>query len=142
MSFDRRDIRPSMDVYTLDNVYLGSVVRVLPGPPALGPAGASASRAAADGASAMSGELLGPAPTLALGNRGPVAQGAEAAYGAARDGAEAIGRGGAIVVGRWWGLVGRRTIPLDAVLSVSMERVVLRQAQHELARSALAPETP
>ena len=36
MGFDRRDVRPAMDVYTLDNVYLGTVLRIVPGtaPPA------------------------------------------------------------------------------------------------------------
>ena len=29
MSFDRSDIRPSMDVYTMDNVYLGTVLRII-----------------------------------------------------------------------------------------------------------------
>jgi hypothetical protein len=39
---------------------------------------------------------------------------------------------GAITVGRWWGLIDRRTIALDAVQIVSLERVVLRLRRHQL----------
>jgi hypothetical protein len=133
MSFDRRDIRPSMDVFTRDDIWLGSVLRLRPG--AGPPARASAS--ASFPASEISGESLGPAPTEPVGNRGPANQGARAGFGARPDGAEAIG-GGEIVVGRWWGLADRRTIPLDAVLSVSLERVTLRVGREELARRVVS----
>jgi hypothetical protein len=130
MSFDRRDIRPSMDVYTLDNAYLGPVLAVVPGPTEAPeqrvPEGAGES-------SAVSGELLGPMPTGTIGNRGPTTQSARHAYGTRPDGARTIGRG-AIVLGTWWGLVGHRTIPLDLVLSVSLERVTLRVNTYELER--------
>src|SRR5690242_15540709 len=119
MSFDRRDIRPAMDVYTRDNVYLGTVRAVIAGEPA--PVAEQVPESARQ-SSAVSGELLGPVPTQTIGNRGPYTQSAGERYATDPDAAQPLGRG-AIVVGRWWGLVGRRTIPLDDVLSVSLERV-------------------
>ena len=128
MSFDRRDIRPSMDVYTLDNAYLGTVLAVVPGPepPAEGSAPAPGHEA-----SAISGELLGPMPTQPIGNVGPQTQSARAVYATRRDGAARLGHG-ALKVGKWWGLAARRTIPLDAVQTVSLERVVLKLKRDEL----------
>jgi hypothetical protein len=119
MSFDSRDIRLGMDVYTLDGVYLGTVRRVWPGPPSLDPVPTASAEA-----SVPHGELLGPMPTAPLGNTAPCVQGAAAGFGSAADDAAPLGHG-AIEVGRWWGLLGRRTIPLDAVQTVSLERVVL-----------------
>ncbi len=128
MGFDRRDIRPAMDVYTRDNVYLGAVRAVIPGPtPTLGDPGPRGARES----SAVSGEALGPSPTRAIGNRGPDTQSARAAYATAPDGARPLGVG-ALIVGRWWGLVGRRTIPLDAVQTVSLERVILNVPHDQL----------
>ena len=128
MGFDRRDIRPAMDVYTLDNVYLGTVLAVAPGPEP--PAGEAASAPGRE-ASAISGESLGPMPTQPVGNAGPETQSARARYATQPDGAERLGRG-ALTVGKWWGLAARRTIPLDAVQTVSLERVVLRLKRDEL----------
>lgn len=130
MGFDRRDIRPSMDVYTRDNAYLGTVRSVIPGPP--GPGGRRVPEDARQ-ASEVDGELLGPVPTQHIGNAGPRTQSARAGYGAASDGAEPLGEG-TIEVGKWWGLAGRRTIPLHAVQTVSLERVILRQRKDELPR--------
>ena len=130
MSFDRRDIRPSMDVYTRDNAYLGTVLTVIQGP-----AGA-AEEHALEGerqSSAVGGELLGPMPTGPIGNRGPTTQSARARYGTGPDDAQPIGHG-AIVAGKWWGLVERRTLPLDLVLTVSLERVILRVNKDEIER--------
>ena len=130
MGLDRRDIRHAMDVYTRDNVYLGTVLDVLEGPArlvgeCLPPAGRPTS--------AVSGEALGPMPTEALGNVGPRTQAARVGYGVATDHAAPLGHG-AIVVGRWWGLVGRRTLPLDWVQTVTLERIVLRLRRAELPR--------
>jgi hypothetical protein len=122
MSFDRRDIRRAMDVFTQDNVYLGTVLAVRRGPPLSDwprvPVPARQS-------SEISAERLGPAPTEPLGNPGPRTQSARAEYATQPDRAEPLGRG-SLLVGRWWGLLGRREIPLEAVQSVSFERVVLR----------------
>ncbi|MGH2352573.1 MAG: hypothetical protein ACRDI2_20235 [Chloroflexota bacterium] len=122
MGFDRRDIRRGMDVYTLDNAYLGTVLSVVEGQ-----AWTSAEQMAegAHQSSVADGERLGPAPTVAVGNTGPSRQAAQALYATPSDGAGSIGRG-ALVVGKWWGLAGRRTIPLDLVQTVSLERVVLK----------------
>lgn len=131
MSFDSGDIRRAMDVYTRDNVYLGTVLAVIPGE-------AAAEGGVDEGArqsSAVDGELLGPMPTRTIGNPGPTTQSARALYGVAADRARPIGRG-AIRVGTWWGLVGRRMIPLDRVLTVSLERVILQATRDELAGGA------
>ena len=127
MSFDRRDIRKSMDVYTFDNVYLGTVLRMTPGPIA----DAEPVPATAQQTSAVNGETLGPMPTLPIGNPAPLKQSARAAYATLRDAAEPLGRG-TITVGKWWGLVGRHTIQISDVLTVSLERVVLKQRNNEL----------
>lgn len=135
MSLDRRDVRPGMDVYTLDNVYLGSVLRVEPGP--LGKRGPV--QAPSGPGSTVSGEALGPMPTASLGNRGPVSQSAASAYGA-QDASGAITLGkGRVRVRRWLINLDPRTfiprtrwIPLDLVQTVSLERVVLRVTGVEL----------
>lgn len=128
MGFDTRDIRPSMDVYTLDNAYLGTVLRVLPGP-----ASSPGERVGADArqSSAVLGELFGPAPTLPIGNKAPRRQSAHEEYRTQPDGAAPIGDG-RILVGKWWGLKERREIPLREVLTVSHERVVLRSTARQL----------
>lgn len=128
MGFDRRDIRPSMDIFTLDNAYLGTVLEIVPGEDV---PEAERVEVGAPQASRVSGELLGPMPTQEVGNRGPERQGASASYATSPDDAEPIGRGG-IMVGRWWGLVGRREIPVEDVLSVSLERVILKQTKDQL----------
>ncbi len=73
LSFDHRDIRLAMDVYTFDNVYLDTVLKIT--------AVASApvveqTRRVKHQRSAMSGEILGPMPTQPIGNAGPRVQGA------------------------------------------------------------------
>lgn len=128
VGWDMRDIRPGMDVFSFDNQYLGSVLRVIPG------RWVGATEAVSAGArqsSIVLGELLGPAPTLPIGNRAPVRQSARQDYRIQPDGATPIGSG-VILVGRWWGLVDRREVPLAEVLNVSLERVVLRQTRREL----------
>ena len=128
MGFDRRDIRPTMDVYTLDNAYLGTVLAIIPGRE---PSPEESAPAPGREASTISGESLGPMPTQPVGNVGPETQSARAGYAAHPDGAERLGRG-ALTVGKWWGLAARRTIPLDAVQTVSLERVVLKLKRDEL----------
>lgn len=127
MSFDQRDIRVGMDVYTSDHAYLGSVRKIIAGPAAprrdLVSPGARQS-------SAVSGELGGPVPTLPLGNSGPASQSAAADYATAPDTAALIGPGW-IVVSRWWGLF-RRRLPAHLVQTVSLEQVVLTVRREEL----------
>lgn len=132
MSFDQRDIRRAMDVYTLDNVYLGTVLKTVSGPAVEPkPAVVAPARQVSD----VNGEAFGPMPTQPIGNPGPVTQGAREGYAAASDSALPLGRGH-FVVGKWWGLADRRTIPIDAIQTVSMERVVLKLRQDELAKGA------
>jgi hypothetical protein len=128
MSFDRRDIRPAMDVYTLDNVYLGSILAVISGPE---PSVKEEVEERARQTSAVNGELLGPLPTQTIGNTGPSRQAARARYATEADSAQLLGRG-AITVGTWWGLVNRRTIPLEAIQTVSLERVTLKYRKADL----------
>lgn len=123
MSFDRRDLRPTLDVYTADNVYLGALLRVDAAP------GRSAPQPP-ERSSTVSGELLGPQPTAPLGNTGPHSQAATAAYATTPDAAP-LGQG-TFSVGRWWGLRERRTLPLSAIQSVSLERVVLTLRRDQL----------
>ena len=129
MSFDIRDIRRPMDVFTLDGAYLGTVREVRPAPTPTAEPPPEPSRRASE----VSGEALGPAPTVEVGNRGPHTQGAANGYAARPDGAQAIGRG-SIVVGRWGRYLGGRTFSVDDVLAVSLERVVLRHTHAELSR--------
>ena len=134
VSLDDRDVRRGMDVYTLDDVYLGSVVRV-----ESGPARSSASEATPTEASAVSGESLGPMPTATIGNRGPTEQSAGRAYAT---GGSSVGRplgAGRFRVRRWLAgldpatLIPRsRWIPLELVQTVSLERVILRVTSAEL----------
>jgi hypothetical protein len=121
MSFDTRDIRPTMDVFTLQNDYLGTVLKVEPGP-----VHAPTASDPDEPSSEMNGELAGPAPTQDIGNSGPRVQSPRAAYATTRDDATLLGNG-TITIGKYWGLLGRKTIPLSAVQSVSMERVVLKE---------------
>lgn len=131
MSFDRRDIRTSMDVFSLDNEYLGTVLSIEEGT-----VGEQPERVAESSrqTSAVNGEMFGPVPTQTLGNKGPIRQSARKGYATQPDTDQLIGDG-KLTVGKWWGLIGRRTIPLDAVQTVSMERVVLRYRKDDLPRA-------
>jgi hypothetical protein len=119
MSFDTRDIRPTMDVFTLDNRYLGTVLKVQ-----AGPVDAPTMSDPDEAASEMNGELAGPASTQGIGTTGPRVQSPRAAYATTRDAAGLLGSV-PLTVGKYWGLLGRKIILLSAVLSVSMERVVV-----------------
>jgi hypothetical protein len=132
--FDVRDLHRPLDVFTRDEVHLGTIVKIMPADGAAsGPGtGVEQVQPAAQQKSHVSGELLGPMPTAPLGNPGPAAQSAARGYRAEPDDARTLA-GGSMVVGRWWGLVGRRTIRLDQIMSLSLERVILKQTYEELA---------
>ncbi len=137
MSFDTRDIRRSMDVYTHDNVYLGTVLEIIPCPnPRVGgdqvetPPGEEAP-VPPQQRSEIDGEMFGPMPTQTIGNKGPSRQSARAGYAVHPDDAKLIGSG-SIRVGKWWGLLSSRTIPIEDVQTVSIERVVLRRKKDEI----------
>jgi len=127
MSFDARDIRPGMDVYSLDQVYLGTVRRIVPQPDA-----EQAHTSREFQASVLPGELLGPMPTATIGNPGPSTQSARRRFGSQPDGAAPIGRG-RIFFGRLPVPLGWRQATLDDVLAVSFERLVLRRTAAQLA---------
>lgn len=128
MSFTTEDIRTSMDVYTLDNYYLGSILRIKRGrtnpPRARVPETARQS-------SETNGEMLGPMPTASIGNPGPRNQSAQREYATTPSTDRSIGDG-SLTVGKWWGLVDRRHVPIDAILSVSLERIVLSWKKDDL----------
>ncbi len=133
-----------MDVYTLDNAYLGTVQGVIPGPstpPAVEPHAGRPAAVEDGGWSELDGERLGPVPTQPLGNSGPLRQSARARYATAPDGAPPIGRG-LLQVGGRWGLAGRRTIPLELVQTVSLERVVLRLTKAAISSLSSAQTSP
>ncbi len=128
MSFDYRDIRRTMDVYTLDNAHLGMVLRVVAGTP---PSRRGEAPEEVRQTGHSHGEAIGPVPTEALGNRGPGVQSPENSYGVTPDEAGPIGSG-YLEVGKWWGARGHHSIPLDLVQTVSLERVVLKVAKDKL----------
>lgn len=138
MSFDERDIHPPLDVFTRDNVYVGSVLRVEP-PADAAPGGREQIVPGSLQTSRVNGELLGPMPTEPIGNRAPATQSAQGRFRADPDAARPL-TGGSLVVGRWWGLVGRRTIPLALVQNVSLERVVLAVTYGELTGTGAAAD--
>ncbi len=116
-----------MDVWTADNQYLGTVRRVM-GTRTATRAHLEPSKRRGDG---FSGETIGPVPTQSLGNTGPVAQAAHSAYATNGDGAKSLG-GGKLTVGHWAGLIKRRSIALELVQSVSLERITLRLTMAQL----------
>jgi len=127
MTFDTRDIRVGMDVYTADGSYVGTVRKVLLGPaPSRRPPQVSQREA-----SAVLGELLGPQPTAPLGNPGPEQQSARNAFATSPDDALPLGAG-RFAVGRLPVPLGWRWFSLDDVLVVSFERVVLQRTAAEL----------
>ncbi len=125
--FDHRDIRVSMDVWTADNQYLGTVRRVTgSGTPVSAPM-----EPPKPWVGGFSGEMIGPVPTQSLGNTGPVKQAAYAGYATIGDGAKSLGAG-KMTVGHWAGFINRRSIALDLVQSVSLERITLRLTKAQL----------
>jgi len=138
VSFDRRDVRRGMDVYTLDNVYLGTVLWVR-GRDAASADGAIGHSGPAPRGSAVSGELLGPMPTAQLGNAGPREQSAGRAYASRGAVARRLTGADRMVVVRMplgtdfrepWPRV--RQVAIDLVQMVSLERVVLRVTAADL----------
>ncbi|MCM8745481.1 hypothetical protein NET03_02950 [Thermomicrobium sp. CFH 73360] len=134
MTFDTRDLRIGMDVYTADWVYLGTVRRVRLGPaPNMRPV-----RALPNEGSIVSGEFLGPQPTAPLGNPGPLVQTAANGYATGSDDALPLGTG-AIAVGRLPLPLGWYWIPVSAIQIVSFERLVLGRTAAELGRRPRRP---
>jgi hypothetical protein len=128
MGFRRGDIRHGMDVFTLDGVWLGTVRRI-------DAAGAAEDlpdlSPAVKQSSAVSGESRGPVPTQRYGNRGPERQSTREDYATRPALSPPLGSG-TITFGKYHGLIGRRTVPLDDVRNVALERVILRYTAEEL----------
>lgn len=122
--FRSSDIRPGMDVFSLDGVQIGSIIQVLSGSESSGgnglrPAGVPVCRR-------FDGESTGPAPTRDVGNFGPATQSPENRYATGPEHGTSLGNG-EMLVGTLFARFRRRRISLDEVQTISMERVVLRQ---------------
>ena len=123
MRFRASDIRRGMDVYTLDGHFLGTIHRIDATPdhastPPIDPA--------AQQSSISDGESRGPVPTQRVGNTGPARQSAREGYGTGSPVSPALGDG-TITFGKYHGLIGRRTVPIEAIQNVALERVVLSE---------------
>lgn len=154
-------IRPGMDVYSAyQNQYIGSVVKVWRGGGNTGSTpdrGASAQETGSAPEAAQSnpelvheegssvdptartgsqklGEEMGPVPTIALGNSGPVSQSAAHAYATGETGGPEEVVCFAVRPGRMnlGPLTSPLYVPTTAVHSVSMERVVLDIQKEEI----------
>ena len=137
MSFDDRDVRRCMDVFTLDTVLVGTVVWIRRGRdrrPAT-----EAAMGDLSAASLVNGESLGPIPTASVGNGGPRTQGARYRFASRADRAERLlDRAELLVLRTPIGpdlrhpLPRLRRVPLAAVQTVSLERIVLGVTDAEL----------
>lgn len=137
MTFTTRDLRPGTDVFSMDNVYLGTVIRVrwegsgwLRG----GRWASSAASPIGEQAAYFSGEHLGPMPTWDIGNGGPTAQSAHAGYACQDDGPpwEPIRQPAELLIFRWLVSLNWATarpvlwrIPAGLIHLASLERIVL-----------------
>jgi hypothetical protein len=138
VSFDVRDLRLGMDVFSSDGVYLGSVIHVARRPrsdPTLTAAARLKNRATGP---SFSGETLGPMPTTRLGNRGPAHEQEPSDY-ATRLATQSDSEPAELVVFRclvaldWRTLWPRlRRYPVSLVLHTSHERIVLAATAAEL----------
>jgi hypothetical protein len=138
VSFDGRDLRIGMDVFSADGVYLGSVVRIR-----WDRSVSTAVAAEADPTAGLpfSGERLGPMPTTALGNSGPASQSTATAYGSRRSRIATPDRGRPteLLIFRWlvsltWSTARPRLrrIPVELIQLVALERIVLSVNADEL----------
>jgi hypothetical protein len=147
MSFNARDLRRWMDVFSSDGVYLGTVVWIIHQPATPGPhspaweRGSSAGVSSSLSGASFSGESLGPMPTAALGNGGPGRQSAATNHASAP--APGTGRHARrpaeLVVLRMltslnWSTFrpSVRRIPVSMVQAASLERIVLSATDAEL----------
>jgi len=139
VTFDTLDIRRGMDVFTLDGVYIGWVLLIRA--PRERRLSAAVATPNAGRGSAVGGESIGPMPTAEIGNRGPRTQSARAGYATTPDARSLpLGRGEIVVLRTPIGLDVQhplprlRRIPLDAVQTVSLERITLRNLAADLDR--------
>jgi len=137
VTFDTLDIRRGMDVFTLDGVYIGWVLLIRAARKHHRPAEVASSHS--ERGSAVGGESIGPMPTAEIGNRGPRTQSARAGYATTPDARSLpLGRGEIIVLRTPIGLDVQhplprlRRIPLNAIQTVSLERITLRTTSTQL----------
>lgn len=128
-------IRRGMDVYDADqSAYIGSVVRLVTAPSDRGTKANRGVTSEEDGGRHLSGigEELGPFPTAELGNRGPTTQSAAQDYGTQEGDGPAAIRGIVVRPGRLNPLSRPLYIPVRAVRSVAMDRLILDLPKSEL----------
>jgi hypothetical protein len=148
VSFLERDVRRGMDAFSLDGVYVGTVIHVTyeedrggHRSPHDGKAEATVRsgerRVSSEGQ--FSGESIGPMPTAALGNDGPRAQSPGTAYASAPPSTGRKRRPAALYTVRlltalnWATLSPRvRRISVDHVQAVSLEGSILSLTAAEL----------
>jgi hypothetical protein len=149
VSFLERDIRRGMDVFSLDGVYVGTVVHVSyerdrgghhapHGGKAEATVRSGERRVSAEGQ--FSGESIGPMPTAVLGNDGPREQSPGTAYASApRSSGRERRRPVALVMVRLLTALNRATlrprvrrISVDRVQGISLERIILSLTAAEL----------
>jgi hypothetical protein len=138
VSFDGHDLRVGTDVFDADCVYVGCVVRIRWDRSAT--VGSSIGSVATV-APPFSGERLGPMPTAALGNDGPLSQSPATRYASRWSSVVAPERGRPIelLVFRWlvslnWATARPRLrrIPTDLIQVVALERINLSVREDEL----------
>jgi hypothetical protein len=122
-------LRLGMDAYNAkQDRYLGTVVGVTHAPSSEPPPGEpEKSGSAGHRATRMLGEEMGPVPTIALGNTGPLRQSAAEVYGTsiqdlAPDVSHFLLRPGRLNLGP---LTSPIEVPVSDILSISMDRIVL-----------------
>jgi len=127
---DRRDaprltIRRGMDVYDTDQTdYIGSVIEVVASESPVNTSGESKT-ADASSKGHVFGEELGPFPTISAGNTGPASQSKARQYGTRNHDLYESVTGVVVRPGRRNPIARPLYIPLDAIRSISMDRLIL-----------------
>jgi len=128
---DRRDsprltIRRGMDVYDVDQTeYIGSVIDVIAGEASANDRAANSPSGGSSNSGHVFGEELGPFPTIGAGNTGPDSQSKARSYGTRHGGSVEHVTGVVVRPGRRNPLAHPLYIPLDAVRSIAMDRLIL-----------------
>lgn len=136
-------IRRGMDVYDADqSAYIGSVIDLVTGEQSEAPRSSriETTQAADSGQqTAGIGEELGPFPTLEIGNSGPTTQSARRDYGTQEASVPAPIRGIVVRPGRHNPLSRPLYIPVRAVRSIAMDRLIIDVPESALPREWRQP---
>jgi len=149
VTFTERDLRRGLDVFSLDNVYLGTVIWIrwdenafTPDPSPVREGGKHAvpvsplprtGEGLGVGVS-FSGERLGPMPTSSIGNSGPVRQASATKYATQTvgPGSARVRRPAELLIFRWlvslnWATARPvlRRVPAGLIHLISLERIIL-----------------